>query len=94
MPPGQRNLSLSEVPVFLASILAILQDLVLVSAGVELIFFLVAGVVLCFGFGMKIMFITYRCFQLLLSNQGLFSFSHWPGLPGAWEAGRGHSQDS
>jgi len=27
--------------------------------GIELIFFLVAGVVLCFGFGMKIMLITY-----------------------------------
>jgi len=31
---------------------------VLVSAGIELNFFLVAGVVLCFGFGMKIMLTT------------------------------------
>ena len=35
---------------------------VLVSAGTEVIFFLVAGVVPCFGFGMKNMLITYRCF--------------------------------
>jgi len=33
--------------------------IVLVLAGTELFFFLVAGVVLCFGFGMKIMLITY-----------------------------------
>jgi len=32
---------------------------VLVLAGIELIFFLVAGVVLCFGYGMKIVLITY-----------------------------------
>jgi len=32
---------------------------ILVSAGIELIFFLIIGVVLCFGFGMKIMPITY-----------------------------------
>jgi len=35
---------------------------VLALAGIELIFFLVAGVVLCFGFGMKIMLIIYWCF--------------------------------
>ena len=33
--------------------------LVLVSAGIELIFFLVAGIVLCFGFSRKIMLITH-----------------------------------
>ena len=37
---------------FLASIA------VLVSAGIELIFFLVAGTVLCFGFSVRIMLIT------------------------------------
>ena len=30
-----------------------------VSAGIELIFFLVAGAVLCFGFGVRIMLITH-----------------------------------
>jgi len=33
--------------------------IVLLLAGIELIFFLITGVVLCFGFGMKIMLITY-----------------------------------
>ena len=31
---------------------------VLVLAGIELIFFLVAGIVLCFGFSVRIMLIT------------------------------------
>ena len=31
----------------------------LVSAGIELIFFLVAGIVLCFGFSMRRMLITH-----------------------------------
>lgn len=33
---------------------------VLVSAGIELIFIMVAGMVLCFGFRRKISFITYH----------------------------------
>jgi len=37
--------------------------IVLVSAGIELIFFLVVGIVLCFGFGVKIMLITQGCFS-------------------------------
>ena len=36
---------------------------VLVSAGIESIFFLVAGIVLCFGFSMRIMLITHCCFS-------------------------------
>ena len=35
---------------------------VLVSAGIELIFFLVAGIVLCFGFSRRIMLVTHWCF--------------------------------
>ena len=46
----------------------------------KVIFFLVAGIMLCFGVGTKIMLITYWCFQLLLGRQGLFSSSCWPGL--------------
>ena len=34
------------------------KDSVLVSSGIELIFFLVAGTVLCFGFSVRIMLIT------------------------------------
>uniref|UniRef100_A0A8B9RV14 Uncharacterized protein n=1 Tax=Accipiter nisus TaxID=211598 RepID=A0A8B9RV14_9AVES len=41
---------------------------VLVSAGIELTLFLVAGTVLCFEFSMRRMLITHRCFQLLLSS--------------------------
>jgi len=32
---------------------------VLVSSGIELIFFLVAGIVLCFGFSVRIVLITH-----------------------------------
>ena len=42
-----------------AEALPILFTLVLVLAGLELIFFLVAGVVLCFGFSRTIMWITH-----------------------------------
>ena len=35
------------------------MGIVLVSAGIELIFFLVAGTVLCFGFSVRIMLITH-----------------------------------
>jgi len=30
-------------------------------------------------------------FLFLASSQGLFNFSCWPSLPGAWEDGRGHN---
>jgi len=33
-------------------------------------------------------------FLVLLGSEGFFSFSHWPGLQGAQEAGRGRSWDS
>ena len=39
------------------------SDTVLVSAGIKLIFFLVAGIVLCFGFRMRIMLVTHWCFS-------------------------------
>ena len=39
--------------------LMLLVQCVLVSAGIELIFFLVAGTVLCFGFSVRIMLITH-----------------------------------
>lgn len=61
----------------------------LVSTGVELIFFLAAGGVLCFRFGIRIMF--------LLSSQRLFSFLHWPAkkkVGSAQKAWRKHNQGS
>ena len=42
--------------------------IVLASAGIELIFFLVAGIVLCLGFSIRRMLITHWCLQLLLSS--------------------------
>ena len=39
------------------------QDTVLVLAGTELILFLVAGTVLCFGFSVRITLITLWCFS-------------------------------
>ena len=50
-----------ESMVQLGATLALLVNLslgVLVSAGIELIFFLEAGTVLCFGFSVRIMLIT------------------------------------
>ena len=44
------------------------KAIVLVSAGIELIFFLVAGILLCFGFSVRRMLITHWCFQLLLGS--------------------------
>ena len=49
-------------------IISFFPPYVLVSAGIELIFFLVAGIVLCLGSSMRIMLITHRCLQLLLSS--------------------------
>lgn len=49
---------------------------VLVSAGIELIFFLLAGAVQCFGFSMRIMLVT--CCSLVVYdylNSKLFQFS-------------------
>ena len=60
-------------------------------------FFLVAGAVLPFGFGVRTMLMAHWCFccWLFILSQGLFSFlgpaSERAG--GARETGRGHSQD-
>jgi len=52
----------------------------------ELIFFPIAGIVLCFGFRMRIMLITHRCFSccyaVLTQSQGLFCFLYRPGSEG------------
>ena len=53
---------------------------VLVSARVELVFFWVAGIVLCFGFWMRMMLITHWCFSccwtMLTPSERLFGFSY------------------
>lgn len=76
-------------------------DNVLVSAAVELIFFLAVSIVLCFGFRLEIMLITQGyficCWAVLLESVGLGAFPPHPTREqagGAQEAGRGHSQDS
>ena len=50
--------------------------------GIELIFFLVAGMGLCFGFVLKTVLITEGCFPycwaVLVLSQGLFCFSPHP----------------
>lgn len=67
----------------------------MVSAAVELIFFLVASIVLCFGFRME-MLITQGCFiccRAVLMSVGLESFPPHQGAGwGAQEAERGHSR--
>ena len=74
---------------------------VLVLVGMELICFLVAGIVLCFGFSMKRTLIMQGCFSywwaVLTQSQGLFCFSLHATREeagGAQEAWRGHSHDS
>lgn len=73
---------------------------VLVWAGIELISFVEAHVVLSFGFLMKTVLITQGCFSCCRAaptqSQGLFSSSRCPGseVPGgARGAERGCSQD-
>jgi len=56
---------------------------VLFCSEVEFIFFLVAGMVLCFGFSIRIMILTHRWFNccralLLILSQGFFSFLYCP----------------
>ena len=55
---------------------------VLVLAGIELIFFRVARMGLCFGFVLKTVLITQGCFHyhwaVLTPNQGFFRFLHYP----------------
>lgn len=58
---------------------SIVYNGVLLSAGIgELILFLVAGTVLCFGFSMRIMLVTHWyfgcCWAVLTLNPGIFSF--------------------
>jgi len=74
---------------------------VLVLAGIELIFFLVAGIGLCFGLVLETVLVTQRCFghcwAVLTQSSGPSCPSHrptgeWAG--GARGAGRGHSRDS
>ena len=73
---------------------------VLVLAGVELIFLIVASMGWCFGVVLETL-ITQRCFPycwaVLTQSQGLFCSSSHPtseGAGGAQKGGRGHSQDS
>ena len=73
----------------------------LVLAGIELIFFIVAGMGLRFGFVLKTVLITQGCFHycraVLTQSQGLFCVSPHPTSEeagGAQEVGRGHSWDN
>ena len=61
-----------------------MKGIVLVLAGIELIFFTVASMELCFGFLLKTVLIILGCFSycwaVLTHSQGLFCFSHqWVG---------------
>lgn len=74
---------------------------IVLLAGMVLIFFPVAGVVLCFGFVHKNVLIAQGCFDSwwagLTQHQSLFCFSAHPIIKkagGTQRAGRGHSQDS
>lgn len=71
---------------------------VLVLAMRELIFFLVADTVLCFGFSMGIMLTTHWCIGCYVMDPtlsyGHFSFPRLCQWAGAQKAGRKHVQDS
>lgn len=58
-------------------------------AGMELIFFLVAGMMLCCGCRMRIMLITHRCFSC---SWAVLTWSQ--GLLGSFWAGRGQQKES
>lgn len=71
----------------------------LVLLGIEWILFVVAGVGLCFGFVLEAVLIIQGCF--VRAEQGLHRAKTFSApqpmvqeAGGAWEAGRGHSQDS
>jgi len=49
--------------------------LVLVSYGTGLIFFLVTGIVLCFGFNMRIMLIIHWCLFMLFNVDNTLIYS-------------------
>lgn len=68
-----------------------------VSAGTDLIFFIVVGKMLCFGFKIRITLITHWCFWTLLTqHQSLFSFLCCLGKKelGCARSWGMHSQDS
>jgi len=54
---------------------------VLILSEIELIFFIVASMRLCFGFVLKTVLITQTCFSycwaVLTQSQGLFCFPHY-----------------
>ena len=65
---------------------------VLVLSGEELIFFLVASMVSCFGFRMRIILIThqhFKCSWEVFTSQGISNLSH---CPASKRAGRGQGQ--
>ena len=71
------------------------MDTVLVSAGIELIFFLVAGMGLCFGFRMRTVLMFWfspSSAKYLLSGahagRGLFSFPRSAGCARNWGRAR------
>jgi len=77
------------------------MSVVLVLARVELMFFRVARMRLCFGFVLETALITQGCFSYcwaaFTQSQSLFGSSHRPASEwagGAQESGRGRSQDS
>jgi len=74
---------------------------VLVLAGVELIFFIVAIMGLCFGFVLETVLVIQGCFSYcragLTQSQGRFCYSAHPTgerAEGAQGAERGHGWDS
>ena len=61
--------------------------IVLVLAGLELIFFLTAGTVRCFGFKLKITLTTHHCFScwaVLTLSHRVFCFLCFPAKWGSW----------
>lgn len=62
------------------------KGIVLVSYGTELVFLIVAGMMLCSGFRRKTILITLWCFSCCsaVQSQGRFSFLYCPVSKGDW----------
>jgi len=60
---SSQNLPKLSIVLFEATAPLIVCTVTLVLAGIELIFFMVAHMVLCFGFVTKTVFITHQCFS-------------------------------
>ena len=94
---SQRHLILSASGITLMILAGTNTRSVMFLAGIQLIFFTAAAIVLCFGLSMKTMLITHRWFGCCwVALVPVKDFSSFPCSAGGTRSreGRGHSQES